>query len=68
VARITTRRSLLRKVRGAADAANALGRLLRIKNDAQYGLGTISVAKRQAALRHAGKVVDFAERVLADSA
>lgn len=58
--------ALLRRVRGARDAANALVRLLRIKNDAQYGLGSITAAKRTAALRHAGKVVDFAERVLAD--
>lgn len=60
--------AVLRRVRGASDAANAPQRLLRIKNDAQYGLGTINKAKRQAALRHAGKLVDFAERALADAA
>ncbi|MEA2275524.1 MAG: hypothetical protein QOC78_484 [Solirubrobacteraceae bacterium] len=52
----------------AGDVANAFQRLLRIKDDAQYGLRTISAPKRRAALRHAGKMVDFAEHVLADAA
>ncbi|MEA2359878.1 MAG: hypothetical protein QOI62_3138 [Solirubrobacteraceae bacterium] len=60
--------AVLRRARGAGDVANAFQRLLRIKNDAQYGLRTISAPKRRAALRHAGKMVDFAEHVLADAA
>lgn len=59
--------SVLRRVRGAGDAANALARLLRIKNDAQYGLGALSAAKRDAALHHAAKLLGFAERVVASA-
>jgi len=59
--------AVLRRIRGATDAANALQRLLRIKNDAQYGLGAISASKRDAALRRAGKLVDLAEHTLANA-
>jgi hypothetical protein len=49
---------------GGDDAANALGRLLAIKNDAEYGLATISRAKREIALRQARKFVEFVEATL----
>jgi hypothetical protein len=49
---------------GGPEAANALGRLLAIKNDAEYGLSVISATKRETALRQAHKLVDFAEAVL----
>ena len=38
--------------------------MLAIKNDAEYGLTTISRAKRETALRQARKLVEFAEAVL----
>jgi hypothetical protein len=57
--------ALVAQVRpGGGDAANALGRLLAIKNDAEYGLTNISRAKREMALRQASKLVEFAEAVL----
>jgi hypothetical protein len=49
---------------GGPEAANALGRLPAIKNDAEYGLTVISRAKRETALRQAHKLVEFAEAVL----
>jgi hypothetical protein len=49
---------------GGDEAANVLGRLLAIKNDAEYGLTTISRAKRELALRQARKLVEFPEAVL----
>jgi hypothetical protein len=49
---------------GGDEAAKALGRLLAIKNDAEYGLPTISRANRELALRQARKLVEFAESVL----
>ena len=49
---------------GGPDAANALGRLLALKNDAEYGLTSISKTKRESALRQARKLVEFAEAVL----
>jgi hypothetical protein len=49
---------------GGDEAANALARLLAIKNDADYGLTTMSRAKRETALRQARKLVEFAEAVL----
>jgi hypothetical protein len=49
---------------GGREAANALGRLLVIKNDAEYGLSTISRTKRETALRQAHKLLEFAEAVL----
>ena len=45
-------------------AGKALGRLLALKNDAEYGLATISRANRELALRQARKLVAFAEAVL----
>lgn len=49
---------------GGTEAANALGRLLALKNDAEYGLTTISKTKRESALRQARKLVAFAETVV----
>jgi hypothetical protein len=43
---------------GGEVAANALGRLLRVRNDAEYGLANVSRASREQALR---QVVEFAE-------
>jgi hypothetical protein len=50
---------------GGGEAAKALGRLLGLKNDAEYGLTTRSRANRELALRQARKLVRFAEKVLA---
>ena len=49
---------------GGEEAAKALSRLLRIKNDAEYGLAPVSRAIRELALRQAGKLLAFAEDVL----
>jgi hypothetical protein len=49
---------------GGREAANALRRLLALKNDAEYGLTGVSRAKRDTALRQAGRLVEFAEAVL----
>ena len=49
---------------GGNDAAKALGRLLAIKNDAEYGLTTVSRANRELAIRQARKLVEFAEAVV----
>ena len=49
---------------GGPQAANALGRLLALKNNAEYGLTGLSRADRGAALRQAHKLVEFAEAVL----
>ena len=49
---------------GGRDAANALGRLLALKNDAEYGLSVISQTKRETALRQAHKLVEFAAAVV----
>ena len=49
---------------GGSEAAKALRRLLALKNNAEYGLTGISRAKREAALRQARKLVEFAEGVL----
>jgi hypothetical protein len=49
---------------GGKDAANALSRLLGLKNDAEYGLTKLSAANRDAALRQARKLVGWAETVL----
>lgn len=49
---------------GGPDASKAVGRLLGIKNDAEYGLTVISRAKRETALRQAHKLLEFAEAVL----
>jgi hypothetical protein len=49
---------------GGGEAAKALGRLLAIKNDAEYGLTTVSRAKRELAIRQARKLVDFARPVV----
>jgi hypothetical protein len=45
------------------EAANALGRLLAIKNDAEYGLSPVSRTKRETAIRQARNLVEFAEAV-----
>ena len=49
---------------GGEDAAKALGRLLGLKNDAEYGLATVSRANRELALRQANKLVEFAAAVV----
>jgi hypothetical protein len=49
---------------GGDEAAKALGRLLAIKNDAEYGLATISRANRELALRQARKLIEFADAVV----
>lgn len=49
---------------GGQDAAKALGRLLGLKNDAEYGLTTISRANRELAIRQAKRLVDFAAEVV----
>jgi hypothetical protein len=49
---------------GGGEAAKALGRLLALKNDAEYGLAAISRANRELALRQARKLLSFAEGVL----
>jgi hypothetical protein len=49
---------------GGDEAGNALGRLLAIKNDAEYGLSRVSRAKRETAIRQARKLVEFAEAVV----
>jgi hypothetical protein len=48
----------------AGIAAKALGRLLGIKNHAEYGLTTISRANRELAMRQARRLVKFAETAL----
>src|SRR5215213_4899915 len=49
---------------GGGEAAKALGRLLAIKNDAEYGLKTVSRANRELAIRQARKLLKFAEAVV----
>ena len=49
---------------GGDDAANALRRLLAVKNDAEYGLAVFSRSKRDVGLRQARKLVEFARAVL----
>jgi hypothetical protein len=49
---------------GGSEAANALRRLLALKNNAEYGLTSLSRANREAALRQARKLVEFADAVL----
>ena len=49
---------------GGDEAAKALARLLRLKNDAEYGLVPVSRANRELALRQARKLLAFAEDVL----
>ena len=53
---------------GGDDAAKALGRLLVIKNDAEYGLTTISRANRELAIRQSRRLLAFAEAVVNRSA
>jgi hypothetical protein len=49
--------TLVAQVRpGGQQAANALGRLLALKNDAEYGLKTLSHSNREIALRQARKL------------
>ena len=49
---------------GGTEAASALGRLLAIKNDAEYGLAPVSRTRRDVALRQARKLIEFAEAVV----
>ena len=56
---------LLERVADSAASVTALRRLLSLKNDAQYGLISVSTKSRNSALRQARKLVDFAEQVVA---
>jgi hypothetical protein len=56
---------VLERVAHSADAVMALRRLLSLKNDAQYGLVSVSATKRNSALRQARKLVEFGEQVIA---
>jgi hypothetical protein len=56
---------VLERVAGSSDAATALRRLLGLKNDGHYGLISVGTSKRNASLRQAKKVVEFAEDVVA---
>jgi hypothetical protein len=49
---------------GGEDAARALGRLLGLKNDAEYGLTTVSRANRELAMRQAERLLAFATGVV----
>jgi hypothetical protein len=49
---------------GGKDAANALARLLALKNDAEYGLKPFGSKDRESALRQARKLTEFARAVL----
>jgi hypothetical protein len=55
---------ILERVAGSHDAVLALRRLLGLKNDAQYGLISVTATKRNSALRQARKLVDFAQSVI----
>jgi hypothetical protein len=49
---------------GGAAAANALNRLLGLKDDAHYGLTSVSRARLRVALRQASDLVNFAARLV----
>jgi hypothetical protein len=49
---------------GGPDAANALQRLLDLKDESQYGFGGMSRQKHEVAIRQAKALVEFAERTL----
>jgi hypothetical protein len=49
---------------GGKNAANSLRRLLRLKDEAHYGLLDVGGRDLQAALRHAGALVNFASEIL----
>jgi len=49
---------------GGARAANALRRLLSLKDEAHYGLFDVAGTDLQAALRQANALVDFAEQTV----
>ena len=51
-------------VPGGRDAANALRRLINMKDEAHYGFFDVSGKDVQAAIRQAKTLVDFAETVL----
>ncbi len=50
---------------GGKEAAAALGRLLSLKDEAQYGLLDIGGNDLKTALRQAGGLVEFAEQIVA---
>lgn len=57
--------SLLERVaHGGNPAANTLGRLLNLKDEAHYGLFDVSGQDLKAALRQASSLVEFAGKVL----
>jgi hypothetical protein len=49
---------------GGEDAANALRRLLNLKDEAHYGFYPVGSQELKAAMRRAQKLIDFAEDVL----
>jgi hypothetical protein len=49
---------------GGPDAANALQRLLNLKDESQYGFGGMGSQKHAVAIRHAKALVAFAEQTL----
>ena len=55
---------MLARVAGSNEAVRALQRLLSLKNDAEYGLVSITATRRTTALRQAGKIVGFAEQAV----
>ncbi|MFI4991860.1 MAG: hypothetical protein ACHQHO_13220 [Solirubrobacterales bacterium] len=56
---------MLEKVQpGGKGAANSLNRLLNLKDEAHYGLFDVGGRNLRTAMRQAGELVRFAERVL----
>ena len=56
--------SLLERVTGGKAPASTLGRLLNVKDEAQYGLFDVSGKDLKAALRQATQLIEFADKVL----
>ena len=50
---------------GGKDAATHLGRLLAVKTDSQYGFGSLAGGKQAAALKHARRLIEFAQQTMA---
>jgi hypothetical protein len=62
---ITATRDLVRQVApGGPDAANALQRLLNLKDESQYGFGGMGRQKHGVAIRQAKALVEFAQQTL----
>lgn len=56
--------AMLRGIAGGSDAANDLARLLRRKDQSQYGFADVGAQQHLAAVRQARALVVFAERLL----